>query len=40
MDRAGSSFALDLEGLFDRNRVMIFSMCALITRGVDGVLFL
>jgi hypothetical protein len=40
MDRAGSSFALDLEGLFDRKRVMIFSMCALIASGVDGVLFL
>jgi hypothetical protein len=40
MDLAGSSLALDLDGLFDRKRVMMFSMCALTARGVDGVLFL
>jgi hypothetical protein len=40
IDRAGSSLALDLEGRFERKRVMMFSICALIARGVDGVLFL
>ena len=40
IDLAGSNFAFDLEGLLERNRAKIFSICVLIVSGVDAVLFL
>jgi len=40
MDLAGKSLAFDLDGRVERNRAIIFSIWALIARGVDGDLFL
>jgi hypothetical protein len=40
MDLAGRSLAFDLEGRLERNRAIMFSICALIPGGGEGDLFL